>query len=340
MKYLLFIFLLVAILITAGCVGGNQNSAVTTTTPVSVDPIVGVWSNVIVNDEGSTIFTFQFFSDGRVILAVNSTGSEGTWTKIRANEYSVTGGQSVVYNPQSDTISIAKYPDFPMHRQAKEPAITVSADPIVGNWQWTVSDGSKKYTFNFFLDGRYSFTDSSDPNNQPGTWSKVRENEYLITYIGGKTQALVYNPVTDTFTMPEFSSVLAYRLGKEPVRTPTPTPTAVRTQDPIIGVWRYSSSSGFDNRFRFNADGTYVQSFYYVKTQETVVTNGKWIALTPSPREGLYPYVLEPKIGNFTGSWESYFYLPEQNAIINGKFKTLLLTPYNGDIAVEWTRAP
>ena len=101
---------------------------------------------------------------------------------------------------------------------------TASVDPIVGIWQWTAIDGSKLYTFTFFPDGRYSFTDSSDPNTQPGTWSKVRENEYLITYASGKNQAIAYNPVTDTFTMPEFPQVQACRLGS---RTPTPTPQIV-----------------------------------------------------------------------------------------------------------------
>ena len=152
MKYLLFIILLVAFLITAGCVGGNQNSAVTPT---------------------------------------QSTAT--------------------------------------------------SSDPIIGIWQWTTTDSTKLYTFSFFSDGRYSFTDSSDPNTLPGTWSKVRENRYLIAYTSGKNQDLVFNPVTDTFTMPEFSQVLAYRLGKEPVGTFTSTvpPTPVVTSTvPTIQIFQ------------------------------------------------------------------------------------------------------
>lgn len=94
----------------------------------------------------------------------------------------------------------------------------ISSEPIVGIWQWAAVDGSKLYTFTFFSDGRYSFTDSSDPNTLSGTWSKVRENEYIIAYTSGKNQALLYHSATDTFTMPEFS-VLVYRLGKGPVRT-------------------------------------------------------------------------------------------------------------------------
>ena len=147
MKYLLFIFLLVAVLVTAGCVGGNQNSVV---------------------------------------------------------------------SPSQTSV--------------------ISSEPIVGIWQWTTPDDSKLYSFNFFSDGRYSFSDSSDPNTQPGTWSKVRENEYLIIYTSGKTQTVLFNPATETFTMPEFSQVTAYRMGKEPVKTQPPTQaptTAPLTPTPI-----------------------------------------------------------------------------------------------------------
>jgi len=115
-------------------------------------------------------------------------------------------------------------------------AASISSDPIVGIWQWTLSDGSKIYTFSFFPDSRFSFTDSLDPNTSPGTWSKVRENEYLISYTNGKTQALVYNSNTDTFIMPEFPQVLVYRVGKEPVRTAIaqPTTTVIPTVNPTV----------------------------------------------------------------------------------------------------------
>lgn len=140
MRYLLFIILLVAILITAGCINGNQNTPVT---------------------------------------------------------------------PTSVTVN--------------------SSDPIVGIWQWTVVDSSKIYSFTFFPDGHYSYIDSSASENSSGMWSKINENAYNVTYSSGKIQTIIYNQSKDTFTIPEFPQVQAYRLGKEPVATiltivPTPVP--------------------------------------------------------------------------------------------------------------------
>ena len=169
MKYLLFALLLVAVLITAGCVGGNKETVVTPT----------------------------------------------------------------------------------------QTATAVSSDPIVGIWQWTTTDGTKLYTFSFFSNGRYSFTDSSDPNTLPGTWSKVRENEYLIVYTSGKNQALVYTPITDTFTMPEFSGVLVYRLGKEPVRTYTSTITA---NPPVVTTIQTENTNSIQTQL--NGEGKQIRDIY------------------------------------------------------------------------------
>jgi hypothetical protein len=169
MKYLLFIVLLVAVLITAGCVGDNKNSTVTPT----------------------------------------------------------------------------------------QTATSTSSDPIVGNWQWTTTDGSKLYTFTFFSDGRYSFTDSSDPNTLPGNWSKVRENEYLIAYTSGKNQAIVYNPATDTFSMPEFSQVLVYRLGKEPAKTYTSTITA---NPPVVTTIQTENTDAIQTQL--NGEGKQIRDIY------------------------------------------------------------------------------
>jgi len=236
MKYLLFIVLLVAVLITAGCVGGDKNTPVT---------------------------------------------------------------------PTQATVN--------------------SSDPIVGIWQWTTTDGSKLYTFSFFSDGRYSFTDSSDPNTLAGNWSKVRENEYLIVYASGKNQAIAYNPVTDTFSMPEYSQVLAYRLGKEPVKTYTATPTVVQVQDPIVGVWRLGAQPSFpdyDDRERFNADGTFVSSFYLGPTDGTYVQYGTWSA------QGGNSYLVRYT----NGGTNTFFYDPVENAIHSTEYTHLLLTSYQGDV--------
>jgi hypothetical protein len=86
----------------------------------------------------------------------------------------------------------------------------------------------------FFSDGRYSYTDTSATNISLGTWSKIRENEYNVTYSNGKIQTFVHNRTTDTFTMPDFSQVRIYRLGKESLATiltivPTPVPNLYLT---------------------------------------------------------------------------------------------------------------
>jgi hypothetical protein len=104
---------------------------------------------------------------------------------------------------------------------------TISDEPIVGNWQWTTSDVTKIYKFYFFPDGRYSYTDPIYNITLSGTWITIRENVYNVTYSDGKILTFVYNRTTDTFTLPEFSQVLAYRIGKEPIATiPTISPSS------------------------------------------------------------------------------------------------------------------
>ena len=178
MKYLLLIVLLVAVVITAGCISGNQNTPVT---------------------------------------------------------------------PTSQTVQ------------------KISDEPIVGNWQWTTNDVTKIYKFYFYPDGRYSYTDPINNITISGTWDTIRENMYNVTYSDGKTQTFVYNRTTDTFTIPEFSQVLAYRLGKEPVATiPTtvetivPTVTTTLSKEPIVGTWEYKLESGkIFGTWTFKPDGTF-----------------------------------------------------------------------------------
>jgi len=110
-------------------------------------------------------------------------------------------------------------------------AVNTSDEPIVGNWQWTTNDVTKIYKFYFFPDGRYSYTDPINNTTVFGTWDTIQGNVYNVTYLDGRTQTFVYNRTKDTFTIPEFSQVLAYRLGKEPVAT---IPTTVPTPSPVL----------------------------------------------------------------------------------------------------------
>jgi hypothetical protein len=107
--------------------------------------------------------------------------------------------------------------------------------------------------------------------------------------------------------------------------TPSPTPAVTRAQDPVIGVWRYyNSSDGYDDRYRFNADGTYVESFYFTDKQETRVYYGTWSAL------GSNSYAVVKS----TKEYQTYLYDPTVNGIYPDRYPHLTLTPYQGDVAV------
>jgi hypothetical protein len=105
----------------------------------------------------------------------------------------------------------------------------------------------------------------------------------------------------------------------------TPTPTIAQAQDPIIGVWRNSDSSGYDDRIRFNADGTFVGSFYSTIMKETYVYSGTWSA------QGGNSYLVNGVAG--TRETSNYIYDPARNAIYDTEYPPILLTPYLGNIA-------
>ena len=112
-----------------------------------------------------------------------------------------------------------------------------------------------------------------------------------------------------------------------PISTTTPvtsqtTSTSISTPS-LIGVWRNSDSSGYDNRIRFNADGTFVESIYIIDLKETLVFYGTWSA------QGGNSYAIHYTA---TGNYETYIYDPAQNAIYSTKYSSILLTPYQGDV--------
>jgi hypothetical protein len=214
MKYLLFIVLLVAVVITAGCVGGNQNTPVTPTIP-----------------------TFQ----------------------------------------------------------------TLSNEPIVGNWQWTTNDVTKIYKFYFFPDGRYSYTDPINNITLSGTWITIRENMYNVTYSDGKTQTFVYNRTTDTFTIPEFSQVLGYRLGKEPIATfltPIP-PESPSSLTPIITVHTTAEPTTQNNLGSTNKVPLYLAGDLITDSND--ISKGKWVILNYN--QGTDQYELDQIYKNSDNTW-------------------------------------
>ena len=105
--------------------------------------------------------------------------------------------------------------------------------------------------------------------------------------------------------------------------TPTPTPRRIAGQDPIIGVWRCSDSSGYDDRIRFNSDHTWVESFDWFGSGKTDVSTGTWRA------QGGNSYVT---VDTEFKMDETIIYSPSRNAIYYKETPTFLLTPYQGDV--------
>ena len=97
------------------------------------------------------------------------------------------------------------------------------------------------------------------------------------------------------------------------------------TVDPIIGVWRLSASNNFDERWRFNADGTFVMSFYSPDEMRTQVISGTW----NSQSGNTYA------TNTIAGFFETIVYDPDKNAIYDFEYPSLLMTPYSGSIATE-----
>jgi hypothetical protein len=127
MRFLLFIVLLGAMLITAGCTGGDQNSVVTptpqiadvtileTSTPIPTittvqDRIIGTW-HWTMPDRSKTIF-YSFTLEGSYLSSdSNNEGTDsGTWIKYGENQYNVTlkNGNTILFVYQTATNSIAK----------------------------------------------------------------------------------------------------------------------------------------------------------------------------------------------------------------------------------------
>jgi hypothetical protein len=194
-----------------------------------------------------------------------------------------------------------------------------SSEPVVGIWVWTSSASGTIYTDTFVSDGTYLSTSSdSSVSTQTGTWSKIKDNEYLVKLNNGDTYTWIYHPATDTITQPEYPNVPSYRQGKQPAttRVVTTTPTVRSSQDPIIGTWRYSGSTEF--RIKFSSYGT---------TQETnsgsnYVISGTWKSL------GNNRYLVTHE----SGSQSQWTYQPYTVTIYENEYPSLIYYPYSGSV--------
>jgi hypothetical protein len=100
--------------------------------------------------------------------------------------------------------------------------------------------------------------------------------------------------------------------------TPNPTRIIDNLQDPIISVWRENYSFCYDDRFRFNVDGTFVESFSLGDKKKTLVTYGTWRT------DGSNSYVLRDAKNE---SYITFIYDPERNVIYPQKNSISVLTP-------------
>jgi len=92
-------------------------------------------------------------------------------------------------------------------------------------------------------------------------------------------------------------------------------------QSSITGVWRYYSSN-FDDRYRFNTDGTYIESFYSFSSRRNTLFSGTWRS------SGTNSYLCTTT----TGSTFTIIYDPARKIIYDTRYPSLLYTRYQGDI--------
>jgi hypothetical protein len=138
MKYLLFMVLLVAILITAGCVSKNKETVVTSTpTPLPKDvqvpnPIIGFWRKSL----STGYYTiYQFNADGTFdyFLRENldtwdTRQGHGMWNAQGNNSYTLYDAtlgenETFIYDPIQNGIRGTKYPHFLLYRIQGDEAI-------------------------------------------------------------------------------------------------------------------------------------------------------------------------------------------------------------------------
>ncbi len=93
-----------------------------------------------------------------------------------------------------------------------------------------------------------------------------------------------------------------------------------------IGVWRENYSYGYDDRYRFNSDGSFVESFSVGDKKRTLVIHWTWSA------QGSNSYALKDAMNK---SYITFIYDPERNAIYPLKNSISLLTSYNGDVIMD-----
>lgn len=148
-------------------------------------------------------------------------------------------------------------------------------------------------------------------------WNNQNWNKYCSDKFPGST----YNTTTNICEIPSQAAKDSGTSVAESISTVAQETKG--TVDSIIGVWRLIASNGFDERWRFNADGTFVMSFYSPDEMKTQVVSGTWSS------QGGNTYVTN----TIAGFFETIVYDPDQNAIYNLQYPALVMTPYTGSVA-------
>ena len=338
MKYLLFIVLLVAILITAGCVGGNKETVVTptqqivyvtvTATPTLTpsDPFVGTWEftkfsgkidQFTINEDGS--YT-RVYTDG--------SKTTGKWrlngTDQGTNQYRLednTDGYLVpfFYTPTNDTVYVKiasmgsifseelEYYNEIYYRPGKNPILPsrYSSEPIVGTWETKPyeSRGLPKYQdilhiFTFKPDGTF-YTIDENMKEWDGFWRKINDNSYGIKYIEGVSE--IDEPlvyISQTNTLTQEDSITHKQII---YRRSYSTPTTQKTVIPTHTPTQLSSSGST----HLSGRGDDVKSFTATGSGLRIFTMSHTgahnFAVVLKDSGGNYITLLANEIGSYSG---------------------------------------
>ena len=207
MKYLIFIVLFVAIVITAGCVSDNKNTVVTSTpTPVvttpalttiitttvqtiiSTDSIIGTWKN----GDG---YTMSFSTNGKAYFFIGDN-FEVSWKRIVDNQYIFWSATqkpedaklSAIYFPETDTIKILNI-DKEYHRVSFSPisSPTYSSHLLSSSPTHFSGSGADVKSFTATGTGLRIFTISHTGSGKFAIWlkdSSGKEVAMLVNDIG------------------------------------------------------------------------------------------------------------------------------------------------------------
>jgi hypothetical protein len=130
--------------------------------------------------------------------------------------------------------------------------------------------------------------------------------------------------ICTTTPAPENRTPLPQEVTVSLTATSTTPPAIASFREPIVGVWRENYSYGYDDRYRFNADGTFIESFSLGPGKTTLLIHGTWSA------QGSNTYLLLDRNNKVHAT---FIYDPERHVIYPLKNSISVLAPYSGDVS-------